>query len=148
MGLKRKQIVMRQKAAVEQKLKDRLTALAARGLKAPQAGKDTLVRKLKADIKAANRRLARIADLDKRTEEMARTKAEKAAAPKVKEEAGAKSQKPKAAPQEGKAKKPKAPAEGGKSPKKAAASGEGPAAPPKKAEGTAEGPAAPAKAEK
>ena len=149
MGLKRKQIVMRQKATIEQALKDRLAALAAKGVKAPKADKDTRVRKLKADLREAKRRLAKIADIDKRTEEMVRIKAEKAAAPKTKtkEETGAKPQKPKASAQEGKAKKPKAP-EGGKPPKKAAPAEEGQAAAPKKPEGKAEKPESPAKAEK
>ncbi len=127
MGLKRKQIVMRQKGAFEKELKDRLSFLSQKGIKAPKVDRDPIVKRIKADVKASKKRLAKIADLDNRTEEMVRIKAEKAAAPK-KEQAG-KAEKPKAAP-EGKAKKPKAPAEGAKGPKKAEAPTE--AKPPKK----------------
>jgi hypothetical protein len=148
MGLKRKQIVMRQKATFEQELKDRLSLLSGKGVKSPQVDKDALVKKLKADIKASNRRLRRIAENEKRTEEMAKIKAERAAAPK-KEQEGAKIEKPKGAPQEGKAKKPKAP-DGAKGQKKAESSGEPKAKPAKKAEVIKEEPTtpAPAKAEK
>ena len=121
MGSKRKQIVMRQKDAFEQELKDRLSFLSQKGVKAPKSDRDPIVKRLKAEIKASKKRLARIADLDKRTEEMARIKAEKAAAPKVEE---AKAGKAKVAPQEGKAKKPKAP-EGGKGQKKPESAEEG-----------------------
>jgi len=124
MGLKRKQMLMRQKADFEQKLKDRLSFLSGKGIVSPKADKDTLVRKLKANIRAMNKRLRLIADDEKRTEEMAKIKAERAAAP-LKEQEGGKAEKPKKAPEEGKGKKikadkkaapPKAP-EGGKSQK-------------------------------
>jgi hypothetical protein len=125
---KRKQILMRQKASFEHKLQDRLSFLSGKGIKSPKADKDTLVRKLQADIKAVNKRLRLIADNDQRTEEMAKIKAERAAppqkeAPPRKEQEGDKGEKPKKAPVEGKEKKiktekktapPKAP-EGGKS---------------------------------
>jgi hypothetical protein len=117
MGLKRKQIVMRQKATFEQELKDRMSFLSGKGVKSPQTDRDPLVKKLKADIKASKRRLSRITEEEKRTEEMARVKAERAAAPK-KDKEGAKAEKPKASPKEGKPKKAKAP-EGAKPPKKA-----------------------------
>jgi len=123
MGLRRKQIVMRQKATFEQELKDRLSDLSGKGVKSPQTDRNTLVKKLKADIKASNKRLRRIAEEEKRTEEMARIKAEKAAAPK-KDQEGAKAEKPKAAPKEGKPKKAKAP-EGPKPQKKAESPAEG-----------------------
>jgi len=132
MGLKRKEILIRQKTSREQELKDRLAVLAKKGVTPPKTDKDPLVRKLKAEVKDSTRRLARIAEIDKRTEAMARIKAEKAAAPK-KEEEGAKAPKPKSGPQEGKAKKPKAP-EGGKPPKKAESPEGGKAPAPKKAE--------------
>lgn len=132
MGLMRKEFLMRQKSSREQELKDRLSLLSDKGVNPPKADKDPLVKKLKADIRDSKRRLARIAEIDKRTQEMARIKAEKAAAPK-KEEEGAKAPKAKAAPQEGKAKKPKAP-EGGKPAKKAESPEGGKAPAPKKAE--------------
>jgi len=123
MGLKRKQIVMRQKAAFEQELKDRLSFLSGKGVKPPKTDRDPLVKNLKADIKASKKRLSRIAEEEKRTEEMARIRAEKAAAPK-KDKEGAKAEKPKAAPKEAKPKKAKAP-EGAKPQKKAEPPAEG-----------------------
>lgn len=122
MGLKRKQMLIQQQAYFEQKLKDRLSFLSGKGIKSPKADKDTLVRKLKADIRAVKNRLRVIADNEKRTEEMAKIKEQRAAAPQ-KEKEGGKGEKPKKAPEEGKGKKikaekkaasPKA-AEGGKS---------------------------------
>jgi hypothetical protein len=126
MESKRKKILMRQKAYFEHELQDRLSFLSGKGIKSPKADKDTLVRKLLANIRAVNKRLRMIADNEKRTEEMAKIKAERAAAPR-KEQEGGKGEKPKKAPQEGKGKKikaemkaapPKAP-EGGKSRKTA-----------------------------
>ena len=107
MGLMRKQMLMRQKARFEHTLKDRLSFLSGKGIKSPKADKDTIVRKMQADIKAVNKRLRVIAVSEKRTEEMAKTKAERAAAPKQ-EQDGGKSEKPKKAAGEGKEKKIKA----------------------------------------
>ncbi len=104
MGLRRKQILTKQKEACETKLKDRLSFLSEKGIKSPQADKDTLVRKWQADVRAANKRLRLVAAHEKRTEEMAKAKADKAAAP-PKEEAP-KAEKPKKASEGGKAKKP------------------------------------------
>jgi hypothetical protein len=137
MGIMRKEIVTRQKAAFEQKLKDRLAFLAGKGIKAPRTDRDPIIKNLKAEIRAVNRRLARIAEIGKRTEEMARIKAERAAAPK-KEKGEGKAEKPKAAAAEGKAKKPKA--EGAKGEGKGEAK-----APKKKPEEAKPAPAAPAK---
>lgn len=128
MGLKRKQMQMRQKAYFEQELQNRLSFLSGKGIEAPKINKDPLVRKLQADIRAVNNRLRLIADSEKRTEEMAKIKAERAAAP-PKEQEGGKVEKPKKAPPDGKEKKikgekkaapPKA-QEGGKSQKAAEA---------------------------
>ena len=123
MGLKRKQILLGQKASIEQKLKDRLAVLSGRKVEGRAADKDTIVRKLRADIKAVANRLRVIAASEKRTDELAKAKAAKAAAPKKEEEAP-KAKKPGKAPDEGKAKKPKGekkpappkPAEGEKTP--------------------------------
>ena len=106
MSLRRKEIVSAQKASFEKKLKDRLAYLAGKGIKGKPADRDPIARNLKAEVKAATKRLARIAELEKRTEEMIRIKAEKAAAPKKEEEP--KAGKPKVAPKEGKPKKEKA----------------------------------------
>jgi hypothetical protein len=110
MEMKRKQIQLRQKEYFEHKLQDRLSFLSGKGIKSPKADKDTLARKWKADIKAINKRLKLIAEHEKRTEEMAKIKAERAAAPQKeaaprKEQEGGKGEKPKKAPEEGKGKK-------------------------------------------
>jgi len=155
MGLKRKRILMKQKTDFEQKLKDRLSFLSGKGIKSPKADKDTLVRKWQANVRAVNRRLRLIADNEKRTAEIAKIKAERAAAPQ-KEQVAGKGEKPKKAPEEGKGKKikaemkaapPKAP-EGGKSQKTTESSGEGKAAEKKKEEETRKEPAGQVKADK
>jgi hypothetical protein len=132
MGLKRKQMQMRQKAYFEQKLQNRLSFLSGKEIKAPKIDKDPLVRKLQANIRAVNNRLRLIADNEKRTEEMAKIKAERAAAPPKEQERG-KVEKPKKAPEERKEKKilgekkaaPQNAQEGGKSQKAAEAPEEG-----------------------
>ncbi len=155
MGLKRKQMLMQQKADFEHKLQDRLSFLSEKGIKSPKADKDTLVRKLQADIRAVNKRQRLIADNEKRAEEIAKIKAERAAAPQ-KEKEGGKGEKPKKAPEEGKGKKikaekkaatPKVP-EGGKSQKTTESPEEGKATLKKKEEETGEAPAGQAKADK
>jgi hypothetical protein len=107
MGFMRKQMHLQQKAHFEQELKDRLSFLAGKGIEPPKANKDTLVRKIKADIRAANNRLNLIAASEKRTEEMSKLKAERAAAP-LKEREGGQAGKPKKAPEAAKEKKAKA----------------------------------------
>jgi hypothetical protein len=131
MGNNRKEIVARRKASFEQKLKDRLAVLAERGIKAPASDRDPIVKNLQAEIKAFKKRLARIAEIGKRTEDMARIKAEKAAAPKPEKGEGAKAEK-KAAPAEAKAKKPKPEGEGKAPKKKPEEAKAAPAAPAKK----------------
>jgi hypothetical protein len=145
MGLKRKQTVTLQKATFEKDLKDRMARLSEKGIKGRQADRDPLVKKMKADIKASNKRLSRITEEEKRTEEMARIKAERAAAPK-KEKESAKAEKPKAAAKEGKPKKVKAP-EGAQGPTTPGSHEEG-KAPKKKAEPRAENKPAESKPEK
>lgn len=154
MGLKRKEMLMRQTAYFEHHLQDRLSFLSGKGIESSGTGKDTLVRKLQANIKALNKRLRLIAANEKRTEEMARVKAERAAAPRKEE--GGKDEKPKKAPEEGKGKKakaegkgapPKAP-EGGKGRKTAEAPEEGKAAAKKKVEETGGEPEGQVKADK
>jgi len=121
MGFMRKQMLMQQKASIELTLQERLSFLSGKGIPSPKAEKDTIVRKLKADIKAVNKRLRKVADHEKRSEELATIKAERAAAPRKEQEAG-KGEKPKKAPEQSKGKKPKP--EGGKSPKTAEPPGE------------------------
>lgn len=149
MGWKRKQNLMQEKAAVERELEGRLSFLSGKGIPSPKADKDPLVRKLKADIRAVNRRLKAIADNEKRAEEVAKAKADREAAPK-KEQEGGKGGKPRKGPEEGKGKKAKV--EGKTAPPKASASGksgkaaesseEGKAVAPRKPEETKGEPAA------
>jgi hypothetical protein len=155
MGLQRNQMLIRQKARFEQTLQDRLSFLSGKGIKSPRADKDTIVRKLQADLKAVNKRLRVVAASEKRTEEMAKIKAERAAAPKIEQEAG-KGEKPKKAAEESKGKKikaekkaapPKAP-EGGKGPKTTESPEDGKPEAKKKTEGTGDGPAGQVKADK
>jgi hypothetical protein len=104
MGLKRKQMLTRQKAAVVQELQDRRSFLSGKGIESSRADRDPLVRKLLADIRAADNRLRLIAENEGKTEEMAKIKAERAAAPSKDQKAG-KGEKPKKASEEGKNKK-------------------------------------------
>ena len=103
MGSKQKQTQTGQKAFFERRLEDRLSFLSKKGIESPEINKDTLVKKLRADIRAINARLNAIADNEKRTEALAKMKAEKAAAP-PKDKEGAKGKEPKETPAEGKGK--------------------------------------------
>ncbi len=82
MGSKQKQTQMERKAYFERRLKDRLSFLSEKGIESSKIKKDTIVKKLRANIKAINARLKTIAGYEKKTEELAKTKAEKAAAPR------------------------------------------------------------------
>jgi hypothetical protein len=106
MGSKHKQSRMEQKASFERRLEDRLSYLSQKGIESPKIDKDVIVKKLRADINAVNTRLKWIADNEKRTEELARIKVEKTAAPR-KDQEGGKDKKSKEAPAEGKGKKKK-----------------------------------------
>ena len=147
MGLMRKQMLLRQKARFEHTLQARLSFLSGKGIKSPKAEKDTIVRKMQADIKAVNKRLRLIAASEKRTEEMAKTKAERAAAPQ-KEQEGGKSEKSKKVSEEGKGKKIKKAPEDGKSQKTTESSEAGKATMKKKVEETRDEPAGQVKADK
>ena len=109
MEMKRKPLHLRHKAEFEKELKDRLAYLSGKGIEAHAVDKDPIVKKLKADIKAVDRRLKVVAEHEKRTEEMAKAKADKAAARLKEKEAGEaeKAQKPKKAPAPAKEKKAK-----------------------------------------
>jgi hypothetical protein len=107
MGIKQKQTQIRQKSYFEQQLKDRLSFLSGKGIEAARADKDPIVKKIKAGLRAVNNRLRLIAAHGKRTEEMAKVKAEKAAAAKLEKEGGKSEKKAKKTPEEPKAKKPK-----------------------------------------
>ncbi len=106
MGSKQKQTQMRQKEHLERKLKDRLSFLSEKGTESSEIKKDAFTKKLQAHIRAIDERLKAIANLEKRTEELAKKKAEKAAAPQKAPE-GRKGKESKKAPEEGKEKKKK-----------------------------------------
>lgn len=105
MGLK-KETQSEQKANLERKLENRLKLLSEKGIESPDINKDVLVKKLRANIKAVNARLIAIADIEKKTEELAKMKAEKAALP-AKEKGSAKTKKAEETPAGGKEKKKK-----------------------------------------
>src|SRR5271157_3915837 len=112
MGSRKKEMQERQKAYFKRGLEKRLSFLAKKGIESPGIDKDTLVKKLRANIRAINDRLKAIAAHERRTEELAKMKAEKAAektAPKAvpKDQAEKKGKPSKEAPLEGKEKKKK-----------------------------------------
>ena len=108
MGSRKKEAQERQKAYFERGLEERLSFLSKKGIESPGIDKDTLVKKLRANIRAINVRLKAIAGNEKRTEELAKIKAEKAALPPPpKDQEEGKGKKSKQAPIEGKEKKRK-----------------------------------------
>ncbi|MGZ3635834.1 MAG: hypothetical protein ACXWMO_09950 [Syntrophales bacterium] len=112
MGSRKKEPQERQKAYFERGLKERLSFLAKKGIESPGIDKDALVKKLRANIRAINYRLKAIAANERRTQELAKMKAEKAAekaAPKAvpKDQAEKKGKSSKETPGEGKEKKKK-----------------------------------------
>jgi outer membrane biosynthesis protein TonB len=118
MGSKNKEAQERQKACFERGLEERLSLLSKKGIESAGVDKDTLVKKLRANIRAINDRLKAIAANERRTEELAKMKAEKAAAAAMpKERAAKKGKSPKEAPGEGKEKKKKKEKEKGQEPK-------------------------------
>jgi hypothetical protein len=105
MGSNRKQAQMERKAYFERQLKDRMSFLSEKGIESPQINKDTILKKMRANIDALNARLKTIASYEEKTEELAKTKAEKTASQKDPEDS--KEEKAKEAPVEGKEKKKK-----------------------------------------
>ena len=106
MGSKQKHAQTGQKESFERKLKDRLAFLSEKGIESREIDRDTLVKKLRANIRAINTRLKAIDANEKKKEELARMKVEKAAAP-LKDPEGIKEKKVKETPVEGKEKKKK-----------------------------------------
>jgi hypothetical protein len=106
MGSKQRQAQIGQKESFERKLKNRLDLLSEEGIDSRKIDRDKLVKKLRGNITAINTRLKAIDANEKKTEELARMKAEKAAAPK-KDPEGIKDKKAKETPAEGKEKKKK-----------------------------------------
>jgi stringent starvation protein B len=82
MPSKSKAARLNQKGFLENKLEQMLTVLAENGLKPGEISRDARVKGTRAKIRKTNARLKAISALEKKAEEMARIKAEKAAAPK------------------------------------------------------------------
>ena len=87
MSLKRKIYVENQKKVVDGKIAVRRAFLKEKGLDSAVIQKDVLIRKMKAEIRQANYRLASIAAQEKLNADKARVKAEKLAAKKSAREA-------------------------------------------------------------
>lgn len=85
MPSKSREARLEQKSYLEAKLKERLDTLAGQGLEPRRVAKDRGVRKLRADLRSAEERLAAIEEKEKKVAEMAEKKAQRQAAPKVKD---------------------------------------------------------------
>jgi hypothetical protein len=105
MGSKQEGTVLGHKAYFEAKLEERRSYLTERGVDHKTIAKDDVIKKIKAKIKETNVRIKAIAKIKRRTEELAKIKAERLVAPKI--EKGVKEKEPKAAPETGKEKKKK-----------------------------------------
>jgi hypothetical protein len=84
MASKSKEVRIEQRKYWENKLDQRLEVLAEKGLKPQETAKDPAVKKIRAHLRETEARLRSITSLEAKVEEMARVKAEKAAAPKEK----------------------------------------------------------------
>ncbi len=112
MASKLKKTQLKRKEQYERKLNARLALLAERKTETARIEKDTLVKSLRANIEATDARLKAIAKIEERTAELAKMKAEKAAAAKA-EKAAAPGKPAEGGKEKGKEKEPKkAPAEG------------------------------------
>jgi len=106
MGSNQRQVQTGQKESFERKLKDRLAFLSEKGIESDKIDKNPLVKNLRANIRSMNARLKATDANEKKNEELAKMKAEKAAANQEDPE-GIKRKKLKEIPVEGKAKKKK-----------------------------------------
>jgi hypothetical protein len=79
MGLNQKQAQTGQKEIFERKLIARLAFLSEKGIESLKIEKDTLVKNLRANIRAVNTRLKATDANEKKNEELAKMKAEKTA---------------------------------------------------------------------
>jgi len=127
MGSKHRQAQNGRKAAFERNLKNRLALLSSKGMESREIDKDVLVKKLRANIEAVNNRLKALDARERKTAELARMKAEKAAALPKESEAVQEAKKVKEDPVAGKEKAaaPKKDQEGGKDKKTKKAPAEG-----------------------
>ena len=78
MGSNRKPAQMERKAYFERQMRDRMTFLSEKGIEPDRIKKDIIIKKLRANIDSLNARLKTIAKYEEKTEELAKTKAEKA----------------------------------------------------------------------
>ncbi len=102
MGSRNKEAMGRRKANLERRMEERLSSLVKKGTESHGIEKDALIKNLRASIKAIDNRLKAIAKNEKRTEELAKIKAEKSALPALPKDQGA--GKEKKTPGEGKEK--------------------------------------------
>lgn len=91
MPSKTKEARVEQKGHLEAKLKERLAILAEKGLDPQRAAKDTAVRKIRAELRETDARLAVIERNEKKIVEMAKKKDEKSKVPKEEKTKKAKS---------------------------------------------------------
>ncbi len=77
---------LNQKADLETKLNERLSKLAEMGHATERIAKDALVKMLRADLRKTNARLRVIAEREKKLEDMAEAKAQKAVSSKKKDD--------------------------------------------------------------
>jgi len=84
MASKTKEARVEQKRYWDAQLEQRVSLLKEKGLDADAVSRDASVRKLRAKIRETGRRLTAIGGKEQKAEEMARIKAEKLAAPKIK----------------------------------------------------------------
>lgn len=84
MASKTKEARVEQRRQWDAQLAQRVSLLTGQGLDADTIAKDVTVRKLRAKIRETAHRLRTIEGKERKTEDMARIKAEKLAAPKIK----------------------------------------------------------------
>ena len=82
MGSKSKQVRQYQKDYWGKKLEERLSVLAEKGVEPEKVARDASVRNLRAKLRETQGRLKTITEIEKKSEEMARAKAEKMSLPK------------------------------------------------------------------
>lgn len=109
MGSKQKETVSGQKDYFEAKLNERRSYLTEKGLAPEMIAKDSNIKKIQSRIRETNVKLKAIAEIERKTEELAKIKAERLAA--AQKEKKGKDKKPKSAPEKGKESKGKTPKE-------------------------------------
>ncbi len=109
MGSKQKETVSGQKDYFEAKLNEHRSSLVEKGLALEMIAKDSNIKKIQSKIRKTNVKLKAIAGIERKTEELAKIKAERLAA--AQKEKKGKDKKPKGAPEKGKESKRKTPKE-------------------------------------